>query len=102
MRGACPIASAARLWWDAVYSTFTITELVNSMTLSPEESKALNHHQGAMIVIAGSGMVTGGRILHHMRHRLPDPRTTVLLVGFQATGTRGRSLQELANRIPVA
>lgn len=64
------------------------------MVTSPEESKALNLRQGAMIVIAGSGMVTGGRILHHMRHRLPDPHTTVLLIGFQAIGTRGRSLQE--------
>ncbi len=71
------------------------------LVTSAEESKALNHHQGAMIVIAGSGMVTGGRILHHMRHRLPDPRTTVLLVGFQATGTRGRSLQEHATMLRI-
>lgn len=71
------------------------------LVTSPEESKALNHHQGAIIVIAGSGMVTGGRILHHMRHRLPDPRTTVLLVGFQATGTRGRSLQEHATMLRI-
>lgn len=68
---------------------------------SPEESKALNHHNGAMIVIAGSGMVTGGRILHHLRHRLPDSRTTVLLVGFQAQGTRGRSLQEHAATLRI-
>lgn len=71
------------------------------LVASPEESKALNHHQGPMIVIAGSGMATGGRILHHMRHRLPDPRTTVLLVGFQARGTRGRSLQDRASTLRI-
>jgi len=68
---------------------------------TPEESKALNDRPGAMIVIAGSGMVTGGRILYHLRHRLPDPRTTILLVGYQAEGTRGRSLQEGAPRLRI-
>jgi metallo-beta-lactamase family protein len=71
------------------------------MVTSPEESKELNLRPGAMIVIAGSGMATGGRILHHMRHRLHDPRTTVLLIGFQAMGTRGRSLQEGAPTLRI-
>jgi metallo-beta-lactamase family protein len=61
---------------------------------SREESKALNRVDRPVVVIAGSGMATGGRILHHLEHRLADPRTTVLLVGYQAEGTRGRSLQE--------
>jgi metallo-beta-lactamase family protein len=60
---------------------------------TPEESKALNHVRGPLVVIAGSGMATGGRVLHHLARRLPDPATTVLLVGYQAAGTRGRSLQ---------
>jgi len=42
--------------------------------------------------VSASGMATGGRILHHLQRRLPDERTTVLLVGFQAAGTRGRAL----------
>ena len=44
-------------------------------------------------------MATGGRILHHLTQRLPDPRTTVLLVGFQAAGTRGRALKEGATAL---
>jgi metallo-beta-lactamase family protein len=60
---------------------------------SPEQSKALNDVRGPCVIISASGMATGGRVLHHLARRLPDPRTTVLLVGFQAAGTRGWSLQ---------
>jgi metallo-beta-lactamase family protein len=66
-----------------------------------EESRALNDHPGPVVIISASGMATGGRILHHLAHRLPDPRTTVLLPGFQAAGTRGRSLQEGATRLRI-
>jgi metallo-beta-lactamase family protein len=59
-----------------------------------EESKALNTTPYPCIVISASGMATGGRVVHHLFHRLPDPRTTVVLVGFQAKGTRGRSLAD--------
>ena len=59
-----------------------------------EESRAINEVTGPVLIIAASGMATGGRVLHHLRRRLPDPRTTVLLVGYQASGTRGRSLQD--------
>jgi len=62
------------------------------MARTAEESKAINRHNGPGIVIASSGMMNGGRILHHLAQRLPDPQTTVLVAGFQATGTRGRSL----------
>lgn len=64
-----------------------------------QESKRLNDVRGPVIIISSSGMATGGRILHHLQHRLPDPRTTVLLVGFQAEGTRGRALQDGAKTI---
>ncbi|MFZ9982545.1 MAG: MBL fold metallo-hydrolase RNA specificity domain-containing protein [Cyclobacteriaceae bacterium] len=61
---------------------------------TPESSKALNDLRRPCIIISASGMATGGRILHHMFHRLPDPSTTFLFVGYQAAGTRGRDLVE--------
>jgi metallo-beta-lactamase family protein len=57
-----------------------------------EESMALNTMAGPAIIISASGMATGGRVLHHLAHRLPDPANTVILVGYQADGTRGRRL----------
>ncbi len=66
-----------------------------------EESIALNDLRGPVIIISASGMATGGRVLHHMKMRLPERRTTVLLVGFQAAGTRGRRLQEGAREIRI-
>jgi metallo-beta-lactamase family protein len=64
-----------------------------TFTRAPEESKAINRVHGPCIIISASGMATGGRVLHHLERRLPDPSTTILLVGFQAVGTRGWSLQ---------
>lgn len=57
-----------------------------------EESKRLNERRGPMIVIAGSGMATGGRVVHHLKAFAPDARNTILFTGFQAGGTRGASL----------
>jgi metallo-beta-lactamase family protein len=59
-----------------------------------EESKALNDSAYPSIIISASGMAEGGRILHHLAYKLPDHRSTVLFVGFQAAGTRGRALQD--------
>jgi metallo-beta-lactamase family protein len=66
---------------------------------TPEQSKAINSLQGPLIIISASGMATGGRVLHHLKHRLPNPDTTVLLADYQAEGTRGRSLQDGAKEI---
>ncbi len=66
---------------------------------TPDASKAINDQQGPFIVIAASGMATGGRVVHHLKRRLPDRKTTILLVGFQAAGTRGRLLQDGAKHL---
>jgi metallo-beta-lactamase family protein len=64
------------------------TRIVNS----GEESKALNRRHGPMVIVAASGMATGGRVLHHLIAFARDPRNMILLSGFQAGGTRGAAL----------
>ena len=59
-----------------------------------EESIEINDVEGNAIIISASGMATGGRVVHHLQQLLPDPKNTIMLVGFQAAGTRGRSLEE--------
>ena len=63
-------------------------------TLKSEESQMINNVPNPKIVIAGSGMSTGGRVVHHERHYLPDPNNTLLLTGYQSVGTPGRLIQE--------
>ncbi len=70
-------------------------------TRDASESKALNAQHGPMIVIAASGMAEAGRILHHLAHGASDPRTTILIVGFQAEHTLGRRIVERAPMIRV-
>ncbi|MCA9232090.1 MAG: MBL fold metallo-hydrolase, partial [Planctomycetales bacterium] len=64
-----------------------------------DESKALNHLKGPAIIISSSGMMTGGRILHHLKQRLPNPENTIVLGGYMAVGTRGRQIQDGAETI---
>ena len=66
-----------------------------------EESKQINNVAGPAIIIASSGMMTGGRILFHLEQRLADPRNTVLLGGFMAAGTRGRALEDGAAALRI-
>jgi metallo-beta-lactamase family protein len=62
------------------------------MVTTPEGSKELDRRKGPMIILSASGMATGGRVVHHLAAGLPDPRNTVLFVGYQSAGTRGRQL----------
>jgi metallo-beta-lactamase family protein len=68
---------------------------------SPQQSKELTASKRSAIVISASGMATGGRVLHHMAAALPDRRNTVLFVGHQAIGTRGRQLVDGAKEVRI-
>jgi len=68
---------------------------------SPQESKELTASRVPAIVISASGMATGGRVLHHLKAALPDPRNTVLFARFQAIGTRGRQLVDGAQTVKI-
>jgi metallo-beta-lactamase family protein len=68
---------------------------------SVEESKQINSVKSPCVIISASGMVTGGRVLHHLANRLGDARNCVILGGFQAEGTRGRALQEGAKTLSL-
>jgi metallo-beta-lactamase family protein len=105
-----PMALAARdVYRRAVGSDPTMRADAHRATLdgpeveelhSPEESRSLNRRRRG-IIISASGMAEGGRVLHHLVNRLPDPRNAVVLVGHQAPGTRGRTLADGAAHLKV-
>ncbi|MFA4874651.1 MAG: MBL fold metallo-hydrolase [bacterium] len=66
-----------------------------------EESKHLNFIEGPAIIISSSGMMTGGRILHHLKAYLPDHNSTLVITGFQAEGTRGRAILDGAKAVKI-
>lgn len=70
-------------------------------TMSSEESKAINEVPSPKIIIAGSGMSHGGRILHHERRYLSDPKSTILFIGYQAVGSLGRRIMEGAKEVHI-
>jgi metallo-beta-lactamase family protein len=71
------------------------------MTRAVEDSKKINDVTSPCIIISASGMATGGRVLHHLAKRLPDSRSAVLLVGYQAVATLGRALQDGAQYVRI-
>jgi metallo-beta-lactamase family protein len=72
-----------------------------SFARTREESIAINDVRGPAMIIAGSGMAEGGRVLHHLRNLVEDPRNTVLVVGFMAQHTLGRRLVERRPRVRI-
>lgn len=74
-----------------------VVKYVNSV----EDSIALNEKKGPMLIISASGMLSGGRVLHHLKAFGPDPRNTIVLAGFQAAGTRGEALEHGAKEVKI-
>jgi len=68
---------------------------------SQEDSKRINESKYPTIIVSSSGMATGGRVLHHLAQRLPDPRNLVLFIGFQAPGTRGFDIKNNASEVKM-
>jgi len=68
---------------------------------SVEESKALNHVSGPAVIVSASGMLTGGRVLHHLEFMAPDERNTLVFVGYQAAGTRGRRILDGEDKVKM-
>src|SRR3989339_685875 len=70
-------------------------------TLTTDESKLINDIPAPKIIIAGSGMMSGGRVMHHLLRYLPDPKSMLLIIGYQAHGTLGRAIYEGAPRVRI-
>ncbi|MFW2380372.1 MAG: MBL fold metallo-hydrolase RNA specificity domain-containing protein, partial [Acidimicrobiales bacterium] len=79
-----------------LFGSIDITE-----TKTVDASKELNMRRGPMVIVSASGMATGGRIIHHLANRIGDNRNAVLLVGFQAPGTRGDALRSGARQLKM-
>ena len=70
-------------------------------TMETEESKAIKEVPNPKVIIAGSGMSNGGRIIHHEKNYLPDSKSTILLIGYQSVGTMGRALEEGVKNVTI-
>ncbi len=71
-------------------------------TLNPEESKMVDEAPNPKVIIAGSGMSSGGRVVYHEQHFLPDPNNTILLIGYQSVGSPGRLIEEGVKTVRIA
>src|SRR5271166_810158 len=69
--------------------------------LTQDDSKKINESKYPAIIVSSSGMATGGRVLHHLMQRLPDPRNLILFIGFQAPGTRGYDIKNDASEVKI-
>ncbi len=91
-------ASASQVFWHHIDELRLTPAECDTMARNvqivetPEESRTLNTRRGPMVIIAASGMATGGRVVHHLKAFAPDARNTILFAGFQAGGTRGATI----------
>lgn len=93
----CTYANEHRLSRDQCH---TMSQSV-MITKTTDESRTINHKAGPKIVISASGMASGGRILHHLAQYISNEKNVVMIVGFQAPGTRGRALLDGAKHIKI-
>jgi metallo-beta-lactamase family protein len=93
----CAHAGEHRLNEEQCGDMFRIAEMVRSS----QASKALNSTDGPAVIISASGMATGGRVVHHLKTLLPDPRNAVVFAGFQAPGTRGHAMIDGAEHVKI-
>jgi metallo-beta-lactamase family protein len=93
----CDFQDEHRLDKSQCHETCDIATYVRS----PEESKELNTRSGPMIIVSASGMVTGGRVIHHLKAFVSDPKNIILFAGFQAAGTRGAAMVAGAEEIKI-
>ncbi len=91
---------------DGAATPFGVSDF--SLAVTTEESKALNHLEGAHLIISASGMATGGRVLHHIHNHLADEKSTIVFVGYEARGTLGfilthgaKTLRLFGDTLPV-
>jgi metallo-beta-lactamase family protein len=96
---ATEVLMKATGWHQLSKEAIQAIDQVVSLISDANASRAVVADPAPKIVLAGSGMITGGRVLHYLDSYISDPRTTVLLVGFQAAGTRGRALEEGATEL---
>ncbi len=91
-------ADISREFWGraSVLDLPALEEVVDT-----QGSKRVSRRNGSAVIIAGAGMASGGRVVHHLKSFLPDPRNSVALVGYQAEGTRGRQLLEGATSVKI-
>lgn len=93
----CDHLGEHRLRPDQCRALCNVARYVNSV----EESKTLDHDRVPKVILAASGMATGGRVLHHLKALAPDPRSTILFAGFQAAGTRGAAMIAGATTVKI-